>query len=344
MTELVDDPRVVFENWPCDSRPTSNALVAIFIPVYNDQEYIGQAIESILKQTHANWLLDVIDNNSDDRTPYVVEEYSRKESRISHRRFDELIGANANHSRGFAAIDPESAYCKVVQADDFIFPDCLQRMVEVAERHPEVGFVTSYRRIEDVVDLIALPLSREVARGTDVIRRCVLGSPHILGAPTASLLRTDLVLARQPFYDSTFSHADTDAAYDVLARADFGHVHQVLTYSRSRDSRFTFAQDAYCWGPESVRILMRHGPGVLSRDEFRRRLRFELEHYSRFLVTQRLRPQRRHDMRFHTYHSLQLDYIEAEAGAHPAVQRVARILRALVQDAGAEAEDLVEFF
>ena len=107
MTELIDDPRVAFRNWPSRSRQSSNALVALFIPVYNDEDYIGQAIESILAQTHDNWVLDVIDNNSDDRTPHVVEEYEKR-SRIRHRRFNELIGANANHSRGFAAIDPES--------------------------------------------------------------------------------------------------------------------------------------------------------------------------------------------------------------------------------------------
>jgi hypothetical protein len=46
------------------------------------------------------------------------------------------------------------------------------------------------------------------------------------------LIRSELIRARQPFYDPTFRHADTEAAYWAFKRSGFGLIHQVLTYTR----------------------------------------------------------------------------------------------------------------
>ena len=98
-----------------------------------------------------------------------------------------------------------SDYCKVVQADDFIFPQCLEQMIALANRHSHVGLVLGYRRFEGTVDLVSLPLSRETAPGAELLRRSLLEGPQLLGPPTAQLFRSDLVRRRTPFYDATFS-------------------------------------------------------------------------------------------------------------------------------------------
>jgi glycosyltransferase involved in cell wall biosynthesis len=344
-TVEVDDPRVIFRNWPrrADESPIADVLVTVVVPVYNDEEYISHAIESVLGQSHKNFVVNIVDNKSNDRTPYIIDEYARRDSRVRHHRHEEFVGANENHSRAFSTVGEESDFCKVVQADDFLYPDCLEHMLLLAHRYPTVGVVTSYRRFEAGVDMVALPLSRETASGKEFLRRCFLEGPHFLGAPTASLLRADLVRARQPFYDPSFSHADTEALYSLLSQADFGHVHQVLTYSRSREGRLQFVQDAYCWAPEVVRMLLRHASFALTDAEIQGRLRAELAHYFRFLTRQRVLRRRRGDPDFHAYHSMQLDLIEAEAESRPAVQRMVRVLRALVDTREAAGRELDYF-
>ncbi len=58
---------------------------------------------------------------------------------------DSLLDIIANHNRAFCLSSPSSRYCKIVSADDWLFPECLERMVELAEAHPSVGIVGSYQ-------------------------------------------------------------------------------------------------------------------------------------------------------------------------------------------------------
>ena len=310
-------------------------LVSVVVPVYNDESWIADCLESVLAQTYPNWSLTIVDNCSNDRTPEIAEMFCRRDSRVRHHRFEELVDANVNHSRAFASIDPESDYCKVVQADDFIFPQCLEQMIALANRHSHVGLVLGYRRFEGTVDLVSLPLSRETAPGAELLRRSLLEGPQLLGPPTAQLFRSDLVRRRTPFYDATFFHADVDAACWLLRHADFGLVHQVLTYSRSREGRLSTAQRYYYWAPEAIRLLLRYGHAHLEEDELNSRLRFELDHYTRFLLRwSALRRVGRDGSgaarQARGFHAEQIARIHSEAGARAGLRAATRILSRLV--------------
>ena len=54
-------------------------------------------------------------------------------------------------------MSPRSRYCKVVHADDWIFPECVERMVGLVEKHPTVAMVGAYRLEETYVSLDGLP-------------------------------------------------------------------------------------------------------------------------------------------------------------------------------------------
>jgi glycosyltransferase involved in cell wall biosynthesis len=59
-------------------------LVSIVMPTYNRAHLIGKAIDSILKQSHNNWELIVVDNQSTDNTRDIVESFVSKDSRIRY--------------------------------------------------------------------------------------------------------------------------------------------------------------------------------------------------------------------------------------------------------------------
>ena len=57
--------------------------VSIVIPVYNAEKYLGEALESLLAQTYRNWEAILVVSRSGDQTEEVVEEYLKRDLRIS---------------------------------------------------------------------------------------------------------------------------------------------------------------------------------------------------------------------------------------------------------------------
>src|SRR5260370_19743157 len=124
---------------------TEQPHVSIVTPVYNGALYIRECIESVLAQTYLNWEYSIVNNCSTDGTLQIIEEYVTKDNRIRVHNNDKLLDIIANHNRAFRLISPDSKYCKDVSADDWLYPECLERMVRVAEDHPSVGIVGSYQ-------------------------------------------------------------------------------------------------------------------------------------------------------------------------------------------------------
>ena len=54
-----------------------------------------------------------------------------------------------NHNHAVALIDADSAYCKPLMADDWLYPECLEEMVRCAVAHPDVGLVCCLARAAD---------------------------------------------------------------------------------------------------------------------------------------------------------------------------------------------------
>jgi glycosyltransferase involved in cell wall biosynthesis len=307
-------------------------LVSVVTPVYNGGAYLAECVESIVHQTHSNFELTIVDNASTDETPDVASRYATQDSRIRHLRFDELVESNENHNRAFRAIHPESTYCKVVQADDWLYPECLERMVAVAQAGDDVALVSAFRIWGAKVDLDGIPPGRAVFPGREILRQALLQQIYVTGAPTAVLYRSSDVRARDPFYPMDFEHADTDAAYWLLGRGDFGFVHQVLSFARRQGgTRLSWASDMNTHGPENIRFLLRYGHLALDPQEYRRQLRVALRYFIRFHIRQTPKWSRLTDARFFDVHHAEIDAILAEGGADDREVRAAlRLVRLLL--------------
>ena len=70
----------------------------------------------------------------------------------------------ANYNRSIQFIAPASQYCKIVQADDWIFPDCIRAMVSLAEHHSSIGIVEAYRIKGAPSREAAFPITRHSCR------------------------------------------------------------------------------------------------------------------------------------------------------------------------------------
>lgn len=278
-------------------------LVTIITPVYNGEMYLSECIESVLAQTYRNWEYVIIDNCSTDGTRAIAAAFAARDPRVRVHDNPVLVTAMQNHDIGFRLVPAHSRYCKVVHADDWLFPECLSRMVALAERHPSVGVVGAYSLEGDRVILDGLPYSEPVVPGREMARRYLMGDLYVFGNPTAVLYRADLVRGRRPFYRERWPlWADLDACLDLLRGNDFGFVHQVLTFTRRHGesmSRFAVRVNTYMLG--RLELLVRYGPAFLSQGEFQARLEAVLDEYRRFLGRSLF--QRPADREFWAYHA-----------------------------------------
>ena len=286
-------------------------VVSVVTPVYNGERHLAECLESVLAQRYPHWEHVIVDNASTDGSVDIACRYAARDARIRVVTRPEHLHVIASHNAALREMSPRSRYCKVVQADDWLFPDCLTAMVELAEAHPNVGLVAAYRLDGTWVDLDGVPPINRVVPGRVMACLGLLGGPYVFGAPTATLIRADLVRARDPFYDPACLHADEASCYEVLRHADFGFVHQVLTYRRRATDDGTavssFARRMNTYLPGSLWILQRYGPIFLEPAVYRRRLEERFAEYDAFLGEALLG--RRADAEFWGYHRRALEWL-----------------------------------
>jgi glycosyltransferase involved in cell wall biosynthesis len=246
-------------------------LVSVVTPLYNCERYLSECIESVLAQTYENWDYTIVNNCSTDQSVEIAQDYARKDSRVHIVNNDRFLPVRANHNHALRQISENSRYCKVVQADDRLFPESIGRMVDVAEKNPTVGIVGSYRLDDLHVNCDGLPFPSTVVPGREICRMHLLIGLFVFGSPTTLLIRSDLIRNRTPFYNELSLHADTEACYELLQNSDFGFVHQVLSYTRRENESISSVTRSF--NPnllDKYIMVKKYGSVYLAPNEFRR--------------------------------------------------------------------------
>ena len=115
-------------------------LVSIIMPAYNCENYISEAIESVLSQSYQNWELLIVDDGSTDHSPEIIDRYAQKDVRIqSFHNKNEGVSA----ARNFALSKISGELVTFIDSDDVYHPDRLQRMVQIFEKYPNCDIVFS---------------------------------------------------------------------------------------------------------------------------------------------------------------------------------------------------------
>lgn len=264
---------------------TGPAFVSVVTPVFNGGRFLDECIESVLAQQHSNFEYVILDNASTDDTSLIASRHAARDERIRLHRNDRTLPVIDNWNCALELISAKSRYCRVLHADDTMPPDALRRTVEVAERHPSVGIVGSFRRRGDIIQCEGLPRDQELFSGREIARLFLREEVFAL-APTSNLLRADLVRARRPFYPSEYLHADLAAYFELLDACDVGFVHDVLAFSRVHDASITatVAERNQTLLKEWLPMLQRYGPRFMAEDELRAVERAFLRRYYRNLV------------------------------------------------------------
>jgi len=211
---------------------TDIPYVSVVTPVYNGGKYLKECIESVLSQTYQNWEYIIQNNFSNDDTLNVASHYAEKDKRIKVYNTEELLPMIDNWNEALKNLSPHSEYCKIIHADDLIYPECIEKMIEVAVKYPNLGIVGSYALLGSKVKFDGLPIDKSIISGKELCRLTFRRKLFLFGSPTTLLFRSEIIKSRNTFYDNKFLHADTEVCYDILQTYDFGFAHQVLSYTR----------------------------------------------------------------------------------------------------------------
>jgi glycosyltransferase involved in cell wall biosynthesis len=110
-------------------------LVSVMIGVYNCEQYLGEAIDSVLAQTSASVELIVVDDGSTDRTAEVARAYGAGLRYVFQERGG--MGAGRNHAVALA----QGAYFAFLDADDRFRPRKIEQQLAAFERDPTLDVV-----------------------------------------------------------------------------------------------------------------------------------------------------------------------------------------------------------
>jgi len=120
--------------------------VSIGLPVYNGENFLEEALDSILAQSFSDFELIISDNASSDQTESICRSYANRDKRICYFRNTENLGAAWNFNRVFKLSSGE--YFKWAAHDDVLAPDFLEKCKKILDSDSSV--VLCYSKSVDI--------------------------------------------------------------------------------------------------------------------------------------------------------------------------------------------------
>lgn len=184
---------------------------SVFMPVYNREKYVRQAIDSVLSQTFRDYELFAIDDGSTDRSPEILESYGDK------IRFLRQTNQGPEAARNNAALLARGEYIVLLDSDDFFFPFALETFDKVIRHFEGPPLV-----------LGAYDFSQDESRVPDVKPVEVFKYKNF-GSKT-SRVGTSCIIVRKSVYDevggqrrdSTAKNWDADDTHLLLKLSSYG--------------------------------------------------------------------------------------------------------------------------
>ena len=121
----------------------TNPRVSVLLPNLNNQPFLKERIHSILAQTLTDWELVIVDSYSEDGAWELIQEFARQDSRIRASQAPRGMYKSWNHCIRLA----RGEYIYIAPSDDTMMPDCLDKMVQGLDTHPECDICHSLLKI-----------------------------------------------------------------------------------------------------------------------------------------------------------------------------------------------------
>jgi len=191
--------------------------LAIIMPAYNADRFIGEAIASVVAQSIHDWQLVIVDDGSTDQTRKIAEQFASIDQRIRVvRQLNRGIAHAMN--RGLDEVKCDLVAC--MHADDVMRPNRLERQMEFASRHPDVAVFSSLVEWIDQSGR-SLGLNRSDLTTTDDVRRAIEAGRCVAFPHPAVMFRREIIQRVGGYRQDFFPAEDTELWNRVVAN---GHL------------------------------------------------------------------------------------------------------------------------
>lgn len=118
-----------------------NPLISVVIPCFNDGIYLNETIEKLSLQTYQNIEIIIVNDGSTDKhTLDVLEVLSTHQNiRVLHKENGRMSSA-----RNYGVKHANGTIIAALDADDYFAPSFFEKALQVLEKEPSTGVVTSY--------------------------------------------------------------------------------------------------------------------------------------------------------------------------------------------------------
>jgi len=121
---------------------TDYPKISIVTITKNRVDFIAKAIESARNQTFIDWELLILDDDSNDQTKAIVENFIVKDDRIKYYKNSPALGISKNRNLGLSL--SKGKYIAMLDSDDmWIDKEKLQKQFDVLEKNNEIGIIGS---------------------------------------------------------------------------------------------------------------------------------------------------------------------------------------------------------
>ena len=115
--------------------------ISVVMTLYREGFFLEEAIDSVLRQTFTDFEMVLVDNNADEATMHVARRYQAKYPDIVRIVKEPTQGISSARNRGIR--EATGQYIAMLDGDDLMRPDRLEKQLEAAKAHPEAVLISS---------------------------------------------------------------------------------------------------------------------------------------------------------------------------------------------------------
>lgn len=214
---------------------TAKALLGVGLPVYNGEEFLAAAIDSVLAQTFRDFEIIISDNGSTDRTEEICREYAARDSRVRYHKAAENRGIVWNYNQVFALSSNELFVW--FSHDDVLAPTYLEKCVEILQKDPSVVLsFSNWGEIDPQGKLLGAYKSRVVMDSADSVERfrAAIRLDHLC-EPWCGVTRSDI--ARKTGLYGNYADYDRVLYAEIGLHGRFIEIQETLFFRREHKAR-----------------------------------------------------------------------------------------------------------
>lgn len=207
--------------------------ISVIMPVYNtNEEYLKEAIESILNQTYSDFEFIIINDGSDNDVEKVILSYTDK--RIKYIKNEENLGLIKTLNKGLAISSSE--YIARMDSDDISLPTRFEQQIDFLDKNNEVDVLGTWFKMLPQNEIIKRPTSSQDIKNFLLFINCPIAHPTVM-------MKKSFIEKNNYRYNENDKHAEDYGLWlSMMDKTEFAIIPEVLLDYRWHENNISIVQ------------------------------------------------------------------------------------------------------